>query len=191
MLWIYGVPLEGRTGHEAAYGLLAHAYNEIYGGRLPRMRRGAWGKPFFPHNEAEFSLTHTKTMAFCALSDRPVGVDAETVRPVRPGVPERTMSPEELTWMNGYPDRDEAFLRLWTAKEAWSKLTGRGLNGRPREIVLTAGPGDSLGVAGERAQFQWRRTCGVLVTACAAEISRIQWVILPELPAGPVPEGTA
>ena len=181
MLWIYGLPLGAQNGHDAAYALLAHAYEQTIGGRLPQIHRGTWGKPFFMRSAVEFSLTHTKTMALCALSDRPVGVDAETIRPVRPRVPERTMNPPELAWMARFADRDEAFLRLWTAKEAWSKMTGRGLEGRPKEIVLDVSAGDVLGVVGHRAFFQWRCTGGVLVTVCSEEQTEAHWVILPSL----------
>ena len=182
MLWVYGVPIGPQNGHDTVYALLAYAYDQTIGGRLPHIHRGAWGKPFFLRSEVEFSLTHTKTMAFCALSDRPVGIDAETIRPVRPRVPERTMNPHELAWMAASENRDEAFLRLWTAKEAWSKLTGRGLDGRPKEIVLDVGPGEEMGVAGHAAAFQWRQSGGVLVTVCTEAPKEARWVILPDLP---------
>ena len=182
MLWIYGAPVGERTGHETAHSLLAHAYAEAVGGRMPHLHRGTWGKPFFLRSDVEFSLTHTKTMAFCALGDCPVGIDAETIRPVRPRVAERTMNPPELAWIDDAPDRDEAFLRLWTAKEAWGKLTGRGLDGRPREIELAVGPTGILGVKGHPAEFQWRTVDGVIVTVCAVELPEIRWILLPEPP---------
>ena len=179
MIWVYGVPLDQKTGHDAAHALLAWAYGRHVGGPMPELCRGPWGKPFF-RGGVEFSLTHTKTMAFCALGDCPVGVDAETVRAVRPRVAGRTMNPPELTWMEDFQDRDEAFLRLWTAKEAWSKLTGHGLDGRPKDIVLTVGPGEILGVRDAAAIFQWRRAQGVLVTVCTQEPTEIRWTLLQE-----------
>lgn len=182
MLWIYGVPIGTQSGHDTAHTLLTYAYDRAFGGALPEIRRGTWGKPYFPRGEAEFSLTHTKTMAFCAIGDCPVGIDAETIRTVRPRVPERTMNPQELAWLAAQADRDEAFLRLWTAKEAWAKLTGRGLGGRPEAISLTVGDGEVLGVDGHPAAFQWRRIDGVLVTACTDAFVESQWEILTELP---------
>lgn len=185
MLRIYGVPIGAQSGHDTAYGLLEHAYEQTIGGRLPHIHRGTWGKPFFLRSDVEFSLSHTKTMAFCAIGDCPVGVDAETIRPVRPRVPERTMNPAELDWIAAFEDRDTAFLRLWTAKEAWAKLTGRGLDGQPRAIELAVGDGAVLGVQGAQAAFVWRRVADVLVTVCTGEPVEPEWVILPQLPSRP------
>lgn len=182
MLWVFGTPIGQCNGHDTAYALLDYAYRETVGGRLPHIHRGTWGKPFFLRSDMEFSLTHTKTMAFCALSDQPVGVDAETIRPVRPRVPERTMNPLELEWMETMDDRDEAFLQLWTAKEAWVKLTGRGLEGRPKEIALAMGEDAPIGVVGQQVSFQWHREDQVIVTVCTARAVEAQWVILPQLP---------
>lgn len=182
MLRIYGVPIGTQSGHDTAYGLLEYAYEQTIGGRLPLIHRGTWGKPYFLRSDVEFSLSHTKTMAFCAIGDYPVGVDAETIRPVRPRVPERTMNPAELEWIAAFEDRDTAFLRLWTAKEAWVKLTGRGLDGQPRAVELAVGDGAVLGVQGASAAFVWRRVDEVLVTACTEKPVEPDWVILPQLP---------
>ncbi len=39
------------------------------------------GKPYFPSPRCQFNLSHSGTLALCALSDRPVGVDIQMVRP--------------------------------------------------------------------------------------------------------------
>ena len=174
MLWVYGVPIGTRSGHETAYALLTYAYQKTVGGRLPHIHRGTWGKPFFLRSEIEFSLTHTKTMAFCALSDSPVGIDAETVRPVLPRVLERTMNPAELAWIAEQPDRDRAFLQLWTAKEAWVKLTGTGLQGCPKSVVLQFREGQ-IGVENTHVHFYSREIDGVLVTVCAPLAETVAW----------------
>jgi phosphopantetheinyl transferase len=47
----------------------------------------------------------------------------------------------ELRLGDGH-DPDEWVTRLWTVKEAVAKATGRGLRGRPKDIVVHAVEGD-------------------------------------------------
>lgn len=176
------MPLDGRSGHEAAYDLLERAYRRTVGGPLPPVDKTEQGKPFFLRSGMQFSLTHTRTMVFCALSAQPVGIDAETIRPIRQRVALRTMNPEELAWLEAQPDRDRAFLTLWTAKEAWVKLTGEGLCWQPKRVELTF-DGQTVGVRGQAATFAVRELSGVLVTACTRTPDEPKWTLLDPAPA--------
>ena len=111
------MPRGSLNGSEAAYALLGHIVRLKYGIDLPEIRKTPSGKPFFPaFPEIHFSVSHTKTHVLCAVSDRPVGVDVETVRPVRRGVPTRVCAQEELEAFE--------FFELWVLKESYIKLTG-------------------------------------------------------------------
>ena len=130
--------LEGCTGHQAGRQLLAELYYEQTGEPLPEIRLGDRGKPYFPHSPWYFSITHTKHHAFCALSDRPIGIDAEELdRKVRPGLAKKILSPGELAQYEQAPDRDRALLTFWVLKEAQAKLTGEGLRGYPNQTDFT------------------------------------------------------
>ncbi len=62
----------------------------------------------------------------------PVGVDLEPVRPVDTlALARRWFPAPEAAWLAGLPSgqRDEAFLGLWTQKEAIAKALGTGLRG--------------------------------------------------------------
>ena len=116
--------LFGENGHEAGRDLL-HA---LVGGELPEILLTPNGKPYFAGNMPHFSISHTKDHVFCALSDEPVGIDAEesTRRPdLR--LARRYLSEAEQARLAAAPDPAEALLRLWVLKEAYAKLTGRGL----------------------------------------------------------------
>ena len=178
MLEIYTAPADRREGRRTAYALLERAYARHAGGLLPPILRTESGKPFFPEGAFHFSLSHTRTMAACAMSSRPVGVDAETIRPVRPGVAERSLTAAELAWLQAADDRDLGFLTLWTMKEAWVKLTGRGLNGRPRDVTLDWRDG-RWGVLGEPVRFETRVAGGVVLTACTDLAEPACWMELP------------
>ena len=98
---IYSEALNGRTGHEAARALL----RRLCGDREIAVTRR--GKPYFVGGGPHFSISHTKSRAFCVLSDCPVGIDAG--------------------------DQRLALLKLWVLKEAQAKATGEGLRGYPNK----------------------------------------------------------
>lgn len=80
----------------------------------PEIAAAPGGKPFFPgHPEICFNLSHSHGAAVCALHNKPIGIDVEKLRP----------APKRLADGMG----DEAFFRLWTAKEATVKRQGKGV----------------------------------------------------------------
>lgn len=120
--------LEGRGGHEAGRELLAALYRQETGEDLPEIRITQRGKPYFPESDLFFSISHTNNHVFCCLSRKNIGIDAEEAdRPVRPGLAERILSESEKARFLAAPEPREALLRLWVLKEAYAKLTGRGL----------------------------------------------------------------
>lgn len=82
--------------------------------------------------DVQFNLSHTDGMvAVAAVSGPAVGIDVEAVdRKVDLAVADRYFFGAEAGWLAGLqPDRQpEAFLRLWTLKEAYIKATGQGLS---------------------------------------------------------------
>ena len=62
-------PLNGRSGHEAGRALLARLYREHIGQRLPEILVTERGKPYFSRGNVRFSISHTKSHAFCVLAD--------------------------------------------------------------------------------------------------------------------------
>lgn len=130
---ILSCPLSGRTGHEAAWALLAEGYREKTGESLPEVSFGERGKPRFSNSPWHFSLSHTSRHAFCVLADQPVGIDAEELdRPIRLALAEKILSPEELDQFSRAADQRLALLTFWVLKEAAAKSTGEGLRGYPR-----------------------------------------------------------
>jgi 4'-phosphopantetheinyl transferase len=93
---------------------------------------GQYGKPFLigmadaPH----FNLAHSGDLALVAVSDRPVGVDLEQVRPLAnmAQMADMSFTDEEraVLWSLDEAARTAAFFRLWTRKEAVMKAHGAG-----------------------------------------------------------------
>lgn len=127
LLW---TKLDGNNGHQAGRELLARAC----GGSLPEIRYTHRGKPYFADGQLHFSISHTKGHAFCAVSHRNIGIDAEEMdRKVRFHLADAYLSPTEKTRFDAAQDKAAALLRLWVLKESYAKLTGRGLGSYLKE----------------------------------------------------------
>ena len=134
MLKIAGETLHGRTGHEAGRELLERLYREETGEDCPEIALAERGKPYFVTGKLHFSISHTKNHVFCALSDVPVGLDAEEMdRGVNLRLAEKILSESERLRWEVSPDKRDALLRLWVLKEAAVKLSGEGLKGFPND----------------------------------------------------------
>ena len=151
-------PLLGRDAHEAGRLLLTRLYEQRYGKPLPPVEKTPAGKPYFPGNEAYFSISHTKKNVFCVLSDRPVGLDAEEAdRPVKLSLARHILSKGELAQYECAQDPRLALLTFWVLKEAAAKLTGEGIKGYPNHT--------DFDLTDPRVQ----RLCGCLVAVVEGE----------------------
>ena len=126
------VRFEKETGHEAGRRLLRQMYEEKFGQTMPEILMTNRGKPYFSDRSVHFSVSHTKQHAFCVLSHKPVGIDAEEIdRRIRPELAEKILSPAEKERYKKAADPRQALLRLWVLKEAAAKCSGEGLQGYP------------------------------------------------------------
>ena len=135
---LMGERLNGRDGHSAGLALL----ERLRGAPLPLILRTERGKPYFADGSAYFSISHTKNHVFCALSDHPVGVDAEEAdRDIDLRLGEKILSPGEKAQFDAAEDQRLALLTFWVLKEAAAKCTGEGLRGYPNhtDFLLTDG----------------------------------------------------
>ena len=125
---------EGQTGHDAAWQLLETMYRQKTGEALPEVARTPLGKPYFVNAPGYFSLSHTKHHAFCVISDRPVGIDAEEEdRKINLALADKILSAGERAQFDRSADQRLALLRFWVLKEAQKKCTGQGLQPYPRD----------------------------------------------------------
>jgi 4'-phosphopantetheinyl transferase len=98
----------------------------------------ARGKPFIEGPAAQpplhFNLAHTHGLVVCAVSTAHprLGVDVESIdrRTAALDIADSHFSPAECAWLRGVPTErlHQAFMQLWTLKEAWIKATGEGLS---------------------------------------------------------------
>ena len=128
-------PTTASRGGLDARRLLNQLYEETAGQPMPPLLRHEHGKPYFSQGPLHCSITHTRTMAFCALSDGEIGLDAEQLsRHTRPALVRKVLSAQEYRLWQEAQEPDRVFLTLWTLKEATVKYTGDGLRGYPNHL---------------------------------------------------------
>ena len=117
-----------RASSLTAWSLLAEGLRRLGLEALPEVRFDPGSKPVFVNRPLHFSLSHSGNLAAVLISEAPCGVDIELVRPeVAERLRERCLSDAERA-------RDCDFFELWTQKECFAKLDGRGMPSHPSEI---------------------------------------------------------
>ena len=93
-----------------------------------RLVAGVHGKPQGAGCEGlHFNLSHTGNYAVAVFSDAPVGIDIEHRRTLKQSLLDKCCIEDEQAWIKGQPDKEMAFVRLWTAKESYVKWSGEGI----------------------------------------------------------------
>jgi 4'-phosphopantetheinyl transferase len=110
-----------------------------------RFRYGAHGKPELDPtcaplaSELRFNISHSGERALIALSRVEVGADVEHLKPRRTDdIARRFFVPgeQQRLFVFAGPEREAAFFRLWTCKEAFLKATGEGLSRSTRSYEI-------------------------------------------------------
>ena len=137
---LQGKPMEPGSGHRDGRQLLAQMYLQTVGEPMPEILVTDRGKPYFANSPWHFSISHSKGHVFCALSEHPIGIDAEELdREIRPEPADKILSPMEWQQYDAAEDPQKVLLTFWVLKEARAKFTGVGLQGYPNhtEFLLT------------------------------------------------------
>ena len=97
----------------------------------------AGGKPLC--DGAFISLSHSGSMAMCAVGGAPVGCDIERIDSADFDIAPKVFLPGELKYIGAAESEDGArrrFAALWTLKESYMKMTGDGLALAPERIEI-------------------------------------------------------
>lgn len=91
-------------------------------------RIGEYGKPYFAGNESfGFSISHSSGTVLAAVTDGNIGADIEHCDRRSDRLIKKCCTLDEREYLETVPDKNREFMRLWTRKEALSKLDGRGI----------------------------------------------------------------
>jgi phosphopantetheinyl transferase len=106
-----------------------------------RLTYNAFGKPMLPDCPITFNWSHSGNLVALAVGTTPCGIDIE-LHHTRPLFDIKSLcTPLELDWLamlteQGEYDEKQAFLILWSAKEAALKALGIGLSVDPRHVEI-------------------------------------------------------
>ena len=133
---------QGRRQSAAAYLLLCQGLLLEHGlSEPPTFCYGEHGKPaIVGHPDICFNLSHCRSAAICAVSDRPVGIDIESIREYRESLVRYTMNETEVQQIEQSARPDVAFIQLWTMKESLLKLSGDGISNNMKDVLSQASP---------------------------------------------------
>ena len=121
---------EDKIRSVAAFLLLARALQDRGIGPVPEFAYEDRGKPYLPGCPVHFSLSHCKNAVVCAVSNRPIGADAQDEIEFSSKLADRICSEEERTFLAEAEDPGKALTALWTKNEALAKCSGKGLGER-------------------------------------------------------------
>lgn len=122
---------EKRAEVLCAYTMLHLALRKRYGWRqIPELTLSSMGKPrFSEYPEVHFNISHTGGAVLVGISDEPVGVDIERIRPV---------SERAMRRIAGVAS-EKAFFQSWVRREACAKRAGTGIGALMGETSLRDG----------------------------------------------------
>ncbi len=117
---------------------------------------GPKGKPRLAGEHASsgfhFSVSHTRDRAIIGIGRSPLGIDIESRRTIRDigALAARFFAPGEARALHCVPapQRELAFLRYWTRKEAYAKATGDGIAMGLRNFEVASIPSRGLVLLG-------------------------------------------
>ncbi len=133
--------------------------------------KNEFGKPFIIGESGyDFSVSHSgKAVAFAGenadVGITRVGVDIERIRRRKSGISERFFAENEIKFIEESENPDEAFFEIWTKKEAYSKMLGKGLAAGFGSFDVT---GNGLG-----CEFFTKITNGYAFSVCEEKISAL------------------
>ena len=130
--------LAGQVLCTKAYLLLKEGLRQQYGiDDNPRFGYGPHEKPFLPdYPDIHFNLSHCPNGVMCAIDDRPVGCDIERIQDsLKMDLVNYCCSDSEIAEITSSDNPGAAFIRLWTMKESYLKLTGEGLTDSLKSLL--------------------------------------------------------
>ena len=117
-----------------SYELLTDLLAPTQTNSLPFEGRGGEGSFLYNEHGAPylaagpyFSISHCKQGIAVAVSDSPIGIDIEAIRPLNESLVRKTMNSQEQTRIFSSAHPEVEFIRLWTKKEAYVKMQGTGI----------------------------------------------------------------
>lgn len=104
-----------------------------------------YGKPFLMnYTGVHFNISHSHAWVVCAVSDIPIGIDIEAIKPIDMDIAKRFFSKEEYGSLvsKNHVERLQGFFELWSLKESYIKAWGKGLSVPLDSFIIQIGQND-------------------------------------------------
>ena len=77
-----------------------------------------------------YNISHSGDYVVCAFSNKNIGVDIQKIKPLKENFAKRFFNDKDNEYIMSDKNVDkDKMIRVWTAKESYSKLTGKGISG--------------------------------------------------------------
>ena len=110
------------------YLLLKYALHDCFGINSFQLSYGKYGKPYLrEYPNIGFSFSHCDIACVVAISDCPIGVDIQDIRPFSWDIANQVCSQRELIELGKSQDKGRLFTKMWVIKESYVKMLGIGI----------------------------------------------------------------
>lgn len=108
------------------------------------IKKAEKGKPFLKDHPLYFNISHSGDWVVVATSEKEIGVDIELIRKVDFRIAERYFSEKEKKTLFSLSEEKQTayFFDLWTLKESYLKLLGKGLTKSLSTFTITGDHGN-------------------------------------------------
>ncbi|MCQ2071246.1 MAG: 4'-phosphopantetheinyl transferase superfamily protein [archaeon] len=130
-------------------GLLIRLLEKRY---ATEMYIGPFGKPLMRDDTVQFNISHSGNLVVCAVSDRPVGVDVQTIEEFDDGLLAHILTPSEREIFDKNRS-NTLFTDIWASKESYVKAVGTGLYTEPTTFTVLTEKG--LTAPDDRMRFTY------------------------------------
>ena len=118
--------------HIAGINLCKEMISKYFGANDPKFILNDYGKPYVDKEGIYFNISHSKGRVACAVSDMPVGIDIEKVTEKNDtdikNFAKRYFVENEIKQLEEAGYSTLAFYKIWTKKEAYTKMLGSALS---------------------------------------------------------------
>ena len=118
--------------HIAGLNLCKEMISKYFGADDPHFLLNDYGKPYIDKEGVYFNISHSKGRVACAVSDTPVGIDIEKLTEKNDtdikNFAKRYFVENEIALLEKENYSSLAFYKIWTGKEAYSKMLGSALS---------------------------------------------------------------
>lgn len=120
---------ENQSMEELRKEVLQEAFRRSFGISYQEdlVEKGEKGKPYYKKDGIFFNLSHTREMVAVACANLPVGVDIEQPRKISEAAIKRSCTAMERKILQNVDNPQTEFLKYWTLKESYVKMTGEGM----------------------------------------------------------------